>query len=162
MIIDSLEEIKDKNFFAIIVGSGPAGLSAAIGLEKKNIECLIVEAGGMNARVENDPYLDGKFIGDSDYETINHSRGRQFGGTGNLWGGNCNPIQEKDFKDWPIKKKDLDQYVGDAKKILNLKNDFFLKKFNDNLNLFNLDWSDVKFGEKYYNYVKKSKYISLS
>jgi hypothetical protein len=162
MIIDSIEEIKNKNFFAIIVGSGPAGLSAAIGLEKKNIECLIIEAGGMEASIKNDPYLNGKFVGDSDYETINHSRGRQFGGTGNFWGGNCNPIQEKDFKDWPIEKNDLDQYVGDAKKILNLKNDFFLQKFNDNLNLFNLDWSDVKFGEKYYNYVKKSKYINLS
>ena len=45
---------------------------------------------------------------------------------------------------------------------MNLKNDFFLEKFSDNLNLFNLDWSDVKFGEKYYNYIKKSKYINLS
>jgi len=60
------------------------------------------------------------------------------------------------------KKKNLDQYEEDAKKILNLKNDFFLEKFSDNLNLFNLDWSDVKFGEKYFNYVKRSKYINLS
>ena len=35
MIVDNLEEIKNKIFFVIIVGSGPAGLSTAIGLEKK-------------------------------------------------------------------------------------------------------------------------------
>ena len=162
MIVNSLEEIKNKNFFAIIVGSGPAGLSTAIGLEEKKIECLIIEAGGINADTKNELYLKGKFLGDSDYENLSYSRGRQFGGTGNLWGGNCNPIQEKEFSDWPIIKKDLDPYTADAKKILNLKNDFFLEKFSDNLNLFNLDWSDVKFGEKYYNYIKKSKYINLS
>ena len=69
-------------------------------LEKKNIESLIIEAGGMSASTNNDPYLNGKFIGDPDYETISYSRGRQFGGTGNFWGGNCNPIQEKGFNDW--------------------------------------------------------------
>ncbi len=162
MIIENLEEIKNKKFFVIIVGSGPAGLSTAIGLEKKNIKSLIIEAGGISANINNDPYLDGKFIGDSDYETITHSRGRQFGGTGNFWGGNCNPIQEKGFNDWPIFKKDLDKYVIQAKEILNLRNDFFLEKFNENLNLFNLDWSNVKFGEKYYDYIKKSKFIYLS
>lgn len=162
MIVDNLEEIKNKNFFVIIVGSGPAGLSTAIGLEKKKIECLIIEAGGINADIRSEPYLKGKSVGDSDYETLSYSRGRQFGGTGNLWGGNCNPIQEKEFSSWPIKKTDLDQYTIDAKKILNLKNDFFLEKFSKNLNLFNLDWSDVKFGEKYYDYIKKSKYINLS
>ena len=123
---------------------------------------MIIEAGGINADIRNEPYLKAKSVGDSDYETLSYSRGRQFGGTGNLWGGNCNPIQEKEFSSWPIKKTDLDQYTIDAKKILNLKNDFFLEKFSKNLNLFNLDWSDVKFGEKYYDYIKKSKYINLS
>ena len=96
---------KNKEYFAIIIGSGPAGLSTAIGLEQKKIECLIIEAGGLNPNINNELYLNGKFFGDSDYETISHSRGRQFGGTGNFWGGNCNPIQEKEFNDWPIKKK---------------------------------------------------------
>ena len=93
---------------------------------------MIIEAGGLNPNINNELYLNGKFFGDSDYETISYSRGRQFGGTGNFWGGNCNPIQEKEFNDWPIKKKNLDQYEEDAKKILNLKNDFFLEKFSDN------------------------------
>jgi hypothetical protein len=162
MIINNLEEIKNKNFFAIIVGSGPAGISMALGLEKKKIECLIIEAGGLNSSTKNIPYLKGVFIGDSDYNTLENSRGRQFGGTGNYWGGNCNPIQEDEFSDWPIAKTDLDKYINGAKKILNIKKKFFLEKFSDNLNLYNLDWSDVKFGEKYFDHIKKSKYINLS
>ena len=162
MIVNSLEEIKNKKFFAIIIGSGPAGISTALGLERKQIECLIIEAGGLNSDSKNLDYLDGVFVGDSDYTTMQSSRGRQFGGTGNFWGGNCNPVQEEEFTSWPIKKIELDEYTNSAKKILNLKKNFFLEKFSDNLNLYNLDWSDVKFGEKYFNYFKKSKYINLS
>ena len=38
-------EILKKNFQIVICGSGPAGISLALELEKKKIECLIVEAG---------------------------------------------------------------------------------------------------------------------
>ena len=162
MIVNNLEEIKNKKFLAIIIGSGPAGISTALGLEKKKIECLIIEAGGLNSDSKNLAYLDGFFVGDSDYTTMQSSRGRQFGGTGNFWGGNCNPFQEEELTNWPIKKLDLDEYTDGAKKILNLKKNFFLEKFSNNLNLYNLDWSDVKFGDKYFNYIKKSKYINLS
>lgn len=161
MIVDNLDLIKNKNFFVIIIGSGPAGISSAIQFEKKNIECLIIEAGDKESKSQNMDYLRGEVEGQA-YNDLENSRSRQFGGTGNLWGGNCNPMNTWDFKDWPIQKKDLAIYEKNAKEILNLKNNFFLDKYNDNLNLYNLDWSDVKFGNKYYNYIKKSKYIHLS
>ena len=37
MIFDNLKQIENKSFFAIIVGSGPAGISLALKLEKKGI-----------------------------------------------------------------------------------------------------------------------------
>ena len=58
MIVNSLEEIKNKKFFAIIIGSGPAGISTALGLERKKIECLIIEAGGLNFDSKNLDYLE--------------------------------------------------------------------------------------------------------
>ena len=45
MIIDSFVELDQSKFPVVIFGSGPAGLSLALELEKKNINCLLIEAG---------------------------------------------------------------------------------------------------------------------
>ena len=64
MIINNLSEILDINNSVIIIGSGPAGISTAIKLEKNRIKTLIVEAGD----IETEEY---------DVTTGNH----QLGGT---------------------------------------------------------------------------------
>ena len=161
MIINNLENFQKKENFVIIIGSGPAGIASALAFEKKKIECLVIEAGDQTEKNKNLEFLKGKFVGDN-YNHLETSRLRVFGGTGNHWGGNCNPMKIEDFEDWPINFNDLNVFKNEAKKILNLKNDFFLEKYNENLNLYNLDWSDVKFGKKYFNHFKKSKYIHLS
>ena len=46
MIIDNLSDIQNKSYPVIIIGSGPAGITIAEKLEQKQINCLIVEAGG--------------------------------------------------------------------------------------------------------------------
>ena len=38
MIFDKLENFKDNKFFAIIIGSGPAGVSVALKLEEKGYQ----------------------------------------------------------------------------------------------------------------------------
>jgi len=83
MIVDNLDLIKNKNFFVIIIGSGPAGISSAIQFEKKNIECLIIEAGDKESKSKNMDYLRGEVEGQA-YNDLENSRSRQFGGTGNL------------------------------------------------------------------------------
>ena len=60
------------------------------------------------------------------------------------------------------KKKDLDLYNSEAREFLKLKNNFFLEKFSENLNIYNLVWSKVKIDEDYYNHIKKSNFIHLS
>ena len=42
MIFDNLENFKNKKFFAIIIGSGPAGISVALKLEEKGSDTLII------------------------------------------------------------------------------------------------------------------------
>ena len=40
MIIDDLNKIDQQDIFAIIIGSGPAGITTAIELEKKKIKII--------------------------------------------------------------------------------------------------------------------------
>jgi len=38
MILSNINEIKDKNYNNVIIGSGPAGISLALKLEKKKYQ----------------------------------------------------------------------------------------------------------------------------
>ena len=127
MIINNLESVENKDHLIIIIGSGPAGIASALEFEKKRIECLVIEAGDQKENIENLEFLKGKLVGEN-YNDLETSRLRIFGGTGNLWGGNCNPMKIEDFEGWPITFNDLNIYKKEAKKILNLKNDFFFRK----------------------------------
>ena len=161
MIIDELSQISDKNFFAIIIGSGPAGLTLALELEKKKINSILIEAGSNEYNEKELRFMQGNLIGNG-YDAISTSRLRQFGGSSGHWGGLCNLFDNHDFRDWPIQKSDLDPYILKAKKILILRHKFYKENLNENLNIYNVEWSKVKFGEKYFNHVKKSKFIFLS
>jgi hypothetical protein len=161
MIFKNLDDIQKKIFFAIIVGSGPAGISTALKLEQNGYESLILESGSANYNSDTHKYLDGNVIGD-EYNDLKTSRLKQFGGTSGHWGGNCNILKENDFDDWPIKKRDIDFYESEASKILNIKDNFYHKKFSERLDYLNTQWSNVKFYEKYFEYIKRSKKISLS
>jgi hypothetical protein len=163
MIINDLNDLKNKDHFAIIIGSGPAGITTALELESKKIKSIILEAGNISQDENSTKFLEARVSGDT-YSDLSNSRLRQFGGASGHWGGNCNPLSKENFKDWPINNSDLDDYNFKARKILNLDNKkkFYLEKFSDNLNLYNLMWSNVRFGEKYLNHIKKSKNIFLS
>ena len=45
MIFQKFEDVDFNNFPVIIFGSGPAGMTTALELEKKNIPSVIIEAG---------------------------------------------------------------------------------------------------------------------
>lgn len=160
MIFNDINNIKNKEFHTIIIGSGPAGLTVARKLEEKKISCLLIEAGPMKSSSISQEEYEGQIIGD-DYVEISASRLRQFGGTGNHWSGVCHPLEDHDFNKWPIKKKDLDIYIKETMEILDLNGNFNVSKFNENFNIISTLQSKVKFGDKYYNLVKLSKYINL-
>ena len=161
MIVNNLSEIINNDFYVIIIGSGPAGISTALELEKNNIKSLILEAGGKETDFNSSLFLKGEVVGD-EYPDLSSTRLRQFGGTSGHWGGNCNPMIKEDLDSWPISLSDLEEYSSQAMKILNLREDFFNEKFSKNLNLYNLVWSNVRFGKKYFQHIQKSKYIFLS
>jgi len=163
MIINDLKKLKENNHFIVIIGSGPAGITTALELERNKIESIIIEAGNFLPNSDAQELLKGSIKGDT-YKDLTTSRLRQFGGTSGIWGGNCNPMRNEDFDNWPITKLELDNYKEYSKKILNInyKENFFLEKFSKNLDIYNLVWSNVRFGEKYFKHIKNSKYIHLS
>ena len=160
MILHNLEQFEIPEF--IIIGSGPAGITLALELEKQNKRVLIIE-GGSEEETDSDRNRNlGEVIGDK-YFDLRDSRARMFGGTSNKWGGACAPLDNPDFKEWPIEKKDLDIYENQTKKILNINNDF-IKYKNSDFNSFQISsilYSDVNFSFNYLDHVKKSNKIFL-
>ena len=161
MIVKDLNQIKEKKFSVIIIGSGLAGISAAFQLEKNDIEVLIVESGGMGFQNNSFKFLNVESVGDH-LGDFTENRLRQFGGTSKIWGGNCNPMNEGNFLEWPINKNHLDKYTDESKEFLLLKDKFFKEKLNKNLNIYNLLWSKLNIDQNYFEHIRKSKFIHLT
>ncbi len=160
MIFQKFEDIDFNNFPVVIFGSGPAGMTVALELEKKNIPSVIIEAGKSEYSEDSQDQYNGKIIGD-DIADLSSSRLRQLGGTSGHWGGWSKPMEAYNFKNWPIKKEDLDPYQTKTCSILNIKNQFKKTKLNNYFNQIEFRYSTVRFAEKYKSYIQKSKKINL-
>lgn len=163
MLIDDISKIsKNKIPEVIIVGSGPAGISLALNLEKKKVNCLILEAGEKEVSYASQDFYEGEVIGlwPKDLTAL---RLRQFGGTTGHWGGSCRTLDSYDFDKWPINKNDLDKYLDQASEILNIKKGPFIDQIvTDEIKKIEWRTSDVRFYEKYFNHIVKSKNIFLA
>ena len=160
MIFQDLNNINLKNIPVIIFGSGPAGITTALELEKKKIQSLIIEAGDENYSEDSQDFYKGKVTGD-ELTDISISRLRQLGGTSGHWGGWSKPMENYSFDSWPIKTKDLEGYTDRTCKILGIKNQFNKSKLNNYFNQIQFQYSNVRFAEKYKKQIKNSKYIHL-
>ena len=101
MIYKNLKEVTGKNFPVIIIGSGPAGITLALSLEQRKIDCLIIEAGQEEYSDESQQNYAAKIIGDQ-ITDLRYSRLRQLGGTSGHWGGWCKPIEQWNVEKWGI------------------------------------------------------------
>ena len=155
------DEILKKKFQIVICGSGPAGISIALELEKKKIECLIIEAGDEFYSEKAQTRYKGEVYGNFP-EDLSVLRLSQFGGTSGHWGGTCRTLDNYDFQNWPIKKSEVDPFLDRSCEILNIPKSFREKNINNNLKIIEFQESDVRFYEKYYEHIKKSKFINLA
>ena len=160
MIFQDLNNIDLKNIPVIIFGSGPAGITTSLELEKKKIHSLIIEAGSETYNKTSQDFYRGKITGDH-LTDISLSRLRQLGGTSGHWGGWSKPMENYSFDSWPIKAKDLEVYTDRTCKILGIKNQFNKSKLNNYFNQIQFQYSNVRFAKKYKKHIKNSKYIHL-
>ena len=160
MILNSLDQIDTSNIPVVIIGSGPAAITLAIKLEKKNIDSLILEAGGKEYNHESQQSYQGEIVGDS-VSNLTHNRLRQFGGTSGHWGGWSRPLEDYHFEKWNIKKKDLDKYSDAACNILGIEKKFQKTGLNEYFNQIEFQYSKVRFARKYKDKISKSHKIKL-
>lgn len=165
MILSDLSILENKTFPVTIIGSGPAGISTALELDKHNIETLIIEAGSRKFSDEQESFFNG-YLNNSEFPSLNSKRTRAFGGTSFRWGGYCNRFEKEELENWPLTHVELHEHENECNKILGLKNyntDFYIRKFSNELNQYHMRFaSNLKFEEHYYEKIKNSKNISLS
>lgn len=160
MLLENINEIVSLNYQVVVIGSGPAGMSLALSLEKKNINCIIIEAGDKIFNESSQEFYKGKTFGDIS-DDISVTRLRQLGGTSGHWGGWCRPLESYDFNTWPIKKKEIDFFLKETCSILGIENEFSNFKIDKNFNQINFQGSEVTFANKYFEHIKKSSKIDL-
>lgn len=120
----------DRRASLVIIGAGPCGLILARELSDL-VDVLLIEAGGTEAAVEPDPFLDGETAG-LDYP-LNETRARQFGGSTDLWAGYCalfdrhdfEPRDWMDFSGWPFSIGEIAPYYEQAARVLNIVDSSF-------------------------------------
>lgn len=121
----TLPEVEFNRYDVIIAGSGPAGCTLALQLEKTGKSVLLVETGG--AEFDDDVQstftaMDASGHFGADYWP-NHWL-RSFGGTSGVWAGWCAPLSARNMVDWPIARSDLDGYYRTAATLLERSPDF--------------------------------------
>jgi len=161
-MISEINRLDRKDFDFVIVGAGPAGITLALDLEKYGINSLLIEGGSVDYSTESQALYNGKVNGNLNYD-IKHSRLRYFGGSTNHWGGMCRPLSESELAEFPLDKKDLDPFLSEACRILEID-----EKFNKDLNfskyfdIIHFQQSPpVRFNKKYLQAIKKSDFITL-
>jgi len=160
MIHRNINELKNNSFSVIIVGSGPAGISAALKLEERKIKTLILEAGSDEYSEKSQEFYNSKIFGDQ-ITDLRYSRLRQFGGTSGQWGGWSKPMEDYNLSEWGIPHHELDNYSDQTSKILDIDNTFRKYDINKYFNQIEFQYSKVRFNEKFKNHIAKSNYINL-
>jgi hypothetical protein len=160
MIEKNIQNIITTTYDVVVIGSGPAGISLSLELEKNFINVALIEAGGSEWSENSQEYYKGEIEGEFPRD-LHISRLRMFGGTTGHWGGTSRPLDYYDFEKWPIKKIDINNHLKKALEILEIKNSFKEKPISDELKLIEFQVSKVRFVDKYLDKINKSKYIKL-
>ena len=152
-----------------VIGSGPAGMTLAVELERQGYRVLVLEAGGMFYDEVSQTHFTGELVGDRHFD-MSINRLRYFGGCSNHWGGFCRMLEPWDFRQkvdgfptaWPIARVDLDPYLKRASEILELPGFPANRPLDDNVMQVHWTYSPpVNFSFKYRAQVKASSRLDV-
>ena len=117
-----------------IIGGGPAGLTIARELARRNVDVCVLESGGLDLEAETQDLCHAVVVGDR-YDPA-ETRVRRFGGTAHAWvtpaadgpGGRFVPLDRIDFEErpylphsgWPFDRAHLGPYYERAQQLCGL------------------------------------------
>ena len=159
-MIININDLYNKNYDVILIGSGIANLATAELCDQKKINTLIIESGDFNVTQKNQDTYKSQIIGDKNYGDTSLSRLKIFGGTTNHWEGICRPLEKEDFKTWPLSYSEYINFLPDACKFLKIQNLFDYENYTDSVKTFFWQKSEV-LGGGFKSFVNKSNYCDL-
>lgn len=126
MAFISSEAAAAKQHEIAIIGSGPAGISLALELERLGVSSIILESGLVCGSVKHQELAAAASIDPNRHDDMRIATARRLGGTSNLWGGRCLPMDPIDFAgseafrsaEWPIRLSDLEPHFASAAEYL--------------------------------------------
>lgn len=124
MITDYLDTSVPRDHVAdlCIIGAGAAGIAIARSFLGTSTTVCLIEGGGAGGEESSQALYEGPSVGCPPLEP-GSTRMRAFGGSCNLWGGGCIPLDELDMarrdwvpgSGWPISPADLEPYYRRAR-----------------------------------------------
>ena len=153
----------------VIIGSGPAGLSLALELERLGKPSIVLEAGGMEYSEESQDHYVGRVVGDPYYD-LSSARLRMFGGSSNHWGGWSRQLDKHDFEarpdfpntGWPIDADELHAFLPAAQRVLELPTTGN-RHFTEEVDEIEISIkSTVHFNVKYQAHISNSKLVHVA
>lgn len=110
-----------------IAGAGAAGITLALALADQGLKVVLLESGGLEFEEDIQNLYAGRVAG-RDYFGLDECRLRFLGGSTNHWGGQCSPLDQRDFErrpwiagsGWPIDRSAVEPYLERAHDILDL------------------------------------------
>jgi glycine/D-amino acid oxidase-like deaminating enzyme len=125
MIADApdFRELEDFGAGVCVVGAGPVGLITALELVRRGRRVLVLESGGRGPRAEAQALSQAENLNPESHHDPEITVARRLGGTSNLWGGRCLPLDPVDFAArpwfgelpaWPVGEEDLAPWLAPA------------------------------------------------
>ncbi|SMD20156.1 GMC oxidoreductase [Rhizobium sp. RU36D] len=121
MIHNSIDGAPLGAFDACVVGSGPAGLVFSLEMAKRGKRVLLIESGGVKVNELQTSLSHAEIVDPDRHDDMRIAVSRRLGGTSNLWGGRCQPLDTIDFADrpwigsqWPLELTELLPYYEAA------------------------------------------------
>lgn len=111
-----LDNATKRTFDICVVGSGPAGMAAAVSLSQRGRSVLLVDAGDTTPTSGPAANLSSQ----KTHAPLVETNCRALGGTGWMWGGRIMPLLKRDFVQmkWPVSYESYAAYLDQAAEFL--------------------------------------------